>query len=418
MHHVGGIHAGAALAGTAWLCAFAWRGDRCPRAASRERLHHDPRARLLPRRAGLIVVVCAAPVVRSRAHNVFEMTHRFGGWTAIALFWALTARRRARRPGRSVCWRPDGERRLALAAAAARPGDGRAARPRTPPSSTSTTASRRRSRRPSGSAAARCASGTRSRPWPRPGAAGYRVLISRAGDWTGRFIDDPPSHVWVRGTPVAAPMAKVALLYERVVYVVTGSGIGPCLGQILADARPRAARVVHARSAGHLRRRARRRGPAPHSPMPSSGTRRERGKPDLVAARAPRPIADFDAEAVFVVSNKATTLRLVHALERPASRPSGRSGTPERNLRRAAGFLRHAGDACCLWSSRWCSSPPRPRPPRRSSRRATSPPPSRSARDGRAFVVSPSARPDSGTLSAVRRRSALAGRGVRARRGR
>ena len=77
---------------------------------------------------------------------------------------------------------------------------------------------------------------------PRPDQPGYRLLISRAGDWTGRFIDDPPTHVWVRGVPVAAPMAKVATLYERVVYVVTGSGIGPCLGQILANRVP--ARLV------------------------------------------------------------------------------------------------------------------------------------------------------------------------------
>ena len=75
-----------------------------------------------------------------------------------------------------------------------------------------------------------------------PGETGYRLLISRAGDWTGRFIDDPPTHVWVRGTPVVAPMAKVALLYERVVYVVTGSGIGPALGQLLAARVP--ARLV------------------------------------------------------------------------------------------------------------------------------------------------------------------------------
>ncbi len=32
-------------------------------------------------------------------------------------------------------------------------------------------------------------------------AVGYRLLISRAGDWTSRFIDDPPSHLWVRGVP-------------------------------------------------------------------------------------------------------------------------------------------------------------------------------------------------------------------------
>ena len=38
----------------------------------------------------------------------------------------------------------------------------------------------------------------------------------------------------MRGIPTAAPMASVEVLYERVVYVVTGSGIGPVLGQILA----------------------------------------------------------------------------------------------------------------------------------------------------------------------------------------
>ena len=140
------------------------------------------------------------------------------------------------------------------------------------------------------------------------------MLISRAGDWTGRFIDDPPSHVWVRGMPVSAPMAKVALLYERVVYVVTGSGIGPCLGQILAARVP--ARLVW----------------STRDPRATYGdalvdeveaaqpdaviwdtTRARQARPRALARRAVR---DFDAEAVFVVSNKPTTRRLVHELER------------------------------------------------------------------------------------------------------
>jgi hypothetical protein len=33
-------------------------------------------------------------------------------------------------------------------------------------------------------------------------------------------------------------MAQAAMLYRRVVYVVTGSGIGPLLGQILANRVP------------------------------------------------------------------------------------------------------------------------------------------------------------------------------------
>lgn len=67
-----------------------------------------------------------------------------------------------------------------------------------------------------------------------PGRSGYRLLISRAGDWTSRFIDDPPSHLWIRGVPTRAPIPAIEVMYRRVVYVVTGSGIGPVLGQILS----------------------------------------------------------------------------------------------------------------------------------------------------------------------------------------
>ena len=37
-----------------------------------------------------VMVLAALPPVRARAHNAFELTHRFGGWTAVGLFWALT----------------------------------------------------------------------------------------------------------------------------------------------------------------------------------------------------------------------------------------------------------------------------------------------------------------------------------------
>ena len=36
---------------------------------------------------------------------------------------------------------------------------------------------------------------------PVAGDRGYRMVVSRAGDWTGEFIDDTPTHVWVRGVP-------------------------------------------------------------------------------------------------------------------------------------------------------------------------------------------------------------------------
>jgi hypothetical protein len=147
-----------------------------------------------------------------------------------------------------------------------------------------------------------------------PGRSGYRILVSRAGDWTGRFIDDPPSHLWVRGTPVAAPMAKVSVLYERIVCVVTGSGIGPAIGQILA------ARVA-TRLVWSTRDPRATYGDAfideVQAAQPDAviwDTTRA-GKPDLLGL-ALDAYRDFDAEAIFVVSNKAVTLRLVHELER------------------------------------------------------------------------------------------------------
>ena len=313
VHHVGGIHAGAALAATAWLGAFTWvatvaHADH-PASVSTTTLVLSYCLVAL----AVLVVVCAAPPVRSRAHNVFETSHRLGGWTAIGLFWALTLETRA------PSWQVGTLAVLTASVASPWLRLRRVAVTVQRPSAHAAIVHFDHGVTPAFASAVGI-SRSPLREWhafasvATPGRSGYRVLISRAGDWTGRFIDDPPSHVWVRGTPVSAPMAKVALLYERVVYVVTGSGIGPCLGQILAARVP--ARLVW----------------STRDPRATYGDdlvdevlgaqpdaviwdTTRRGKPDL-AQLARQACEDFDAEAVFVVSNKATTLRLVHGLER------------------------------------------------------------------------------------------------------
>jgi hypothetical protein len=313
VHHVGGIHAGAALAGTGWLCALAVvttiteAGHPASISTATVVLCYCLVA------LALIVVVCAAPVVRARAHNVFETTHRFGGWTAIGLFWALSIEAGA------PAWRI-GVLAL-LTASVASPW----LRLRRVPVTVE---------RPSSHAAivrfdygvtpafASAVGVSRSplREWhafatmTTPGRSGYRLLVSRAGDWTGRFVDDPPSHLWVRGTPISAPMAKVSVLYERIVCVVTGSGIGPAIGQILAarvatklvwsTRDPRATYgddfIDEVQAA---------------QPDAVIWDTTQRGKPDLVALGL-QAYRDFDAEAIFVVSNKPATLYLVHEFER------------------------------------------------------------------------------------------------------
>jgi hypothetical protein len=38
----------------------------------------------------LLMAIMALPRIRSTFHNAFERTHRFGGWTALRLFWVMT----------------------------------------------------------------------------------------------------------------------------------------------------------------------------------------------------------------------------------------------------------------------------------------------------------------------------------------
>ena len=316
INHIGGLHAGAALAGTAWLCAFTVVAAiaRASRPATADLTTFVLAMSLVA--LMIVVVLGALPPVRARVHNVFELTHRFGGWTSVGLFWALTLQLMHGDLGAwqiwllglitaSIVWPWLTLRRVPVTV-----------------------------QRPSSHAAivhldygvtpmhvsAVGISRSPLREWhafatvSTPGRSGYRLLVSRAGDWTSRFIDDPPSHLWVRGVPTRAPIPAIEVMYRRVVYVVTGSGIGPVLGQILSPRVPgrlvwstRSPRATYGDAlvdevlAAH--------------PDAVIWDTTERGQPDLLRV-AHDVCCDFAAEAVQVVSNKAATWRLVHGLER------------------------------------------------------------------------------------------------------
>jgi hypothetical protein len=316
VNHIGGLHVGAALAGTAWLCAFtvvaAIARARRPAAVDLTTF-----ALAMSLAAVLIVVVLGAlPPVRMRAHNVFELTHRFGGWTSVGLFWALTLHLMHANLGSWQIWL------LGLVTASiVWPW----LRLRRVPVTVE---------RPSSHAAIVhldygvtpghvCGVGISRSPlreWhafatvSTPGRSGYGLLVSRAGDWTSRFIDDPPSHLWVRGVPTRAPLPAIEVMYRRVVYVATGSGIGPMLGQILNPGVP--TRLVWS-----ARRPRATYGDAlvdqvlAAQPDAVIWDTTERGKPDLLQL-AHDTYRDFGAEAVLVVCNKSATWSLVHGLER------------------------------------------------------------------------------------------------------
>jgi hypothetical protein len=147
---------------------------------------------------------------------------------------------------------------------------------------------------------------------PAPGESGFRLTISRAGDWTGSLIDDRPTHLWVKGIPTAG-VGNIDRLFKRVIWVATGSGIGPCLPHLLAQEVP--SRLVW----------------STRDPLATYGAAlleeiliaqpeaviwdtTSSGKPDLVRL-AYAAYRDFDAEAVICISNKKTTWEVVEQLE-------------------------------------------------------------------------------------------------------
>ncbi|HSX95932.1 MAG TPA: hypothetical protein VLG91_00780, partial [Streptomyces sp.] len=148
---------------------------------------------------------------------------------------------------------------------------------------------------------------------PSPGEPGFRLTISRAGDWTGSFIDDAPPKVWVKGITTAG-VANIETLFSKVIYVATGSGIGPCLPHLLAAEVP--SRLVWATRDP---RRTYGDGLVDEilavQPNALVWDTSRHGKPDMVRL-AYTAYRDFGAEAVICISNKKLTWQVVHGLER------------------------------------------------------------------------------------------------------
>ncbi|HEX7827868.1 MAG TPA: hypothetical protein VF477_23455 [Mycobacterium sp.] len=244
-YHFGGLHVGAAVAGTLWYLilvvsmirdAIAVEGAGVGLASSAQML-----LGLTIATTFTVMVVMALPRLRAVHHDRFEVTHRFCGWAALVLVWFNTT------------LFVDGDLLAAPAFWLVVLSVGMAVWPwlllRRVPVSVE---------RPSSHAAilrldhgVPPAVGT-TRPISRspfvgwhhfanvpaaPGATGYRMLVSRAGDWTSELIDEPPTHVWVRGIPTVG-VANVRKLFTKVVIVATGSGIGPVLGHLLDTSVP------------------------------------------------------------------------------------------------------------------------------------------------------------------------------------
>ena len=306
VYHFGGIHIGGALAGTAWFLASVGSLTAHGGSAVRLAVAYTLVALLLA------ITATAVPPFRARHHDRFEKIHRFGGWSALVLFWAHTLLASSGPVNVAVLgvitfsvalpWL----RLRRVAVDIVRPSShvalARFDHGVTPFAGSSTAISRRP-----------------LLEWhsfanvPAPGQAGFRLTISRAGDWTGSFIDDAPSHVWVKGITTAG-VANIEMLFSKVVYVATGSGIGPVLPHLLAELVP--SRLVWATRDPRATY-----GDAlvdeilAVQPLANIWDTGRNGKPDMVRL-AYQAYVEFGAEAVICISNKKLTWQVVHGMER------------------------------------------------------------------------------------------------------
>lgn len=313
-YHHGGLHVGAALAGTTWFLVFVVV------------LLLDGSAPVAARVAALAVVVLllvilglAAPWVRHRLHDSFELSHRFGGWAALVLIWVITVLLdpdlgslttdpavwllvvatlgvawpwiRLRRVPVSV-ERPSDH--VALVTLVGEPTPGRG---------TTRGISRH----------ALVAWHQFANIPARQGGAGQRMAISRAGDWTAEFISTPPETVWVRGVPTIE-LANVWRLFGKTVFVATGSGIAPVLGHLL-DVSARTKLVWVTRNPRRTYGDELVQEILDRQPDATIWDTDDLGKPDVLRL-AHGAYLESGAEAVICVSNRTVTWDLVHGLER------------------------------------------------------------------------------------------------------
>ena len=324
VYHFGGLHIGGAVMGTIWFAIFVG-------SLTFHVINDLPGVSM-----GIVIVtygllailifmiIMAWPSIRARYHNQFELSHRFGGWTALLLFWIQT-----------VMFINDQRGDIALSSALLaspslwililltfsillpwlrlRKVPVQIERPSshvaltrfnhgvTPFAGSSTAVSR-----------------NPLIEWhsfanvPAPNEDGFRLTISRAGDWTGDFIDDMPSHVWVKGIPTAG-VGNIDKLFKRVVWIATGSGIGPCLPHLLSEEVP-AHLVWSTRSPRKTYGDALVDEILSVQPNALIWDTNEHGRPDLVQL-AYEAYKSFDAEAVICISNKKLTWQVVYGME-------------------------------------------------------------------------------------------------------
>ncbi|KAG9232223.1 hypothetical protein BJ875DRAFT_497659 [Amylocarpus encephaloides] len=347
VYHIGGLHSGFAVASVIWLVAFTV-------VATIERA--SPAVLTITYMLDcLLLAICALahPTFRAKSHDHFELTHRFAGWTSLALFWVQTilsandARIASHQTLSYVLLRTPGVWLLTVATfSVALPW----LKLRKVPVTSEVLSSHAvrlhfNYTTPIVGTAVRIsdrpllewhAFATISKPafpslstsneFSRNDGKGFSLLVSNAGDWTKHQIETAPRSLYIRGVP-ACGVLRIAPLFKSIVLVATGSGIGPCLPVIYRSAltfltrnSPNAPRHIPLRifwsTPNPLATFGQEIQDAIYAADPKAVIHdtRTMGRPDMVRVSW-RLLIESGAEAVCVIANKKLTQRVVYGVE-------------------------------------------------------------------------------------------------------
>lgn len=326
VYHYGGIHSACSLAATNWYLAY------CTLLTYRLICGYSKDPVNITMAWSVVVlltlmIVFSLPKMRARFHDSFEQVHRFAGWLIVALAWAQTAfgawsmANQYHMPVWKVLlitpafwcyiivtlliaypWSRMRLRRITLSEKYSDHAIRLHFDYATPRECTTVRLSDNPLRENHSFAVI-----------PNRGQKGFSVLISSGGDWTKKLILDPPSKIYIRGTPQLGVL-YMARLFSPVLIVATGSGIGPCLGlfngnpdlncRILWSAsRPEA---TFGKPVLDIVRSA--------DPNAEIIDTKKTGRLDM-AKEAYRAFKEGGCEAVVIISNPKLTLKLVNDLE-------------------------------------------------------------------------------------------------------
>lgn len=330
VYHFGGVHSGSGVACVVWYITFV--GVLTYQCAHKTIPYSASVIAILVLTYVVMILLCgiivaAYPTLRTKYHDYFEWIHRFSGWAAILMFWPLLltfASTQQPSMRHFLIRQPTFWILIVLTVAIVQPWtnlrkvkvvpeqlSGHAIRLHFDFASPKLGQGISISRHP-------------LRDWHSFASfsdkhdtpdSKFSLVVSKAGDFTGDIINNPPQYIWKRSIPVYG-FGKVMTLYSRMILVTTGSGIGPCLSfvgdlenapsmRVLWQARspqktygPRIIDLVHKMD-----------------PNPIILDTDKDGRTDMLP-HVLKLYTEFDAESVCVISNPKQTKDLVFALER------------------------------------------------------------------------------------------------------